>query len=272
MARKISLIGHISQLKSSDISKICKRLFETTPINYFCYLRRYKNGNFTFLPSAIDLGSYFFEDGIYPYTWLAGVPFEELQSGYSFWDIAKQVSVEESKGISQDLAKLFNLSSGIEIIEKFEKYCDFYSFSSNHAGIYFISLQFLYQFIYYFKQECQHLLLTAYEDRLQLDHQEIILPPIPIMSMNSDEPISDDEEFPIKRYYLNGEYTRVFLTRREVEILRKMSMGETVKVLADALFISPRTLEHHITNIKDKLNVSRTAEILHIARINKIIT
>ena len=154
----------------------------------------------------------------------------------------------------------------IEIFDKHEDYCDFYSFSSPQAEIYLAPIHYLYQFIYYFKQECHSLLLNAYDDRLQLPKTECALPPIPILNTHSLN--QDDNLFDIKRYYLDE---KNYLTEREVEILRKLDKGGTVKCLANAFCISPRTLEHHVTSIKNKFNVSRTTEMLHIAKQYKLI-
>ncbi len=255
-------------MQTPAIAKICRKLFATTGITYFCYLRRYKNGFFTFLPTAIDLGSYIFEDGVYPHTWFAGLHFDELKSGYSFWEIAKQFSVTDTQNISCQVATNFKLLAGIEVIDKQNDYCDFYSFSSENVNIYFVSIHYLYQFVYYFKQECRSLLLNAHEDRLQLPASTVYLPPVPILNVSGEDAAQKNDSFDTQRFYLNEE---TFLTKREVEILKKMDKGETVKCVADELCISPRTLEHHITNIKSKLNVSRTAEILYLAKLNKLI-
>src|SRR5690349_639199 len=103
MADKINLKGHVADTKSAFVAKACQPLFETTDIRYFCYLRRYKDGHFTFLPTQLDPGLYFFEDGVYPDTWFAGIPFNALQSGYTYWHIAKQVSGEATQNISHTL-------------------------------------------------------------------------------------------------------------------------------------------------------------------------
>jgi two-component system, NarL family, response regulator LiaR len=50
------------------------------------------------------------------------------------------------------------------------------------------------------------------------------------------------------------------LTEREVEVLRLVADGRTDREIADALYISPRTVTTHITHILDKLDVgTRTA-------------
>lgn len=70
--KKITLSTHIATLKYSKIYHCCKKLFANNGINYFCYLRRYKDGSMTFLSSEIDVGNYLFEGGSYPYMWNVG--------------------------------------------------------------------------------------------------------------------------------------------------------------------------------------------------------
>jgi non-specific serine/threonine protein kinase len=53
--------------------------------------------------------------------------------------------------------------------------------------------------------------------------------------------------------------TQGTLTRRELEVLELLRRGLTNRDIADALVISERTAEHHVTNILQKLNLrSRT--------------
>jgi ATP/maltotriose-dependent transcriptional regulator MalT len=50
------------------------------------------------------------------------------------------------------------------------------------------------------------------------------------------------------------------LTRRELQVLRLVATGKTNKAIADDLCLSKRTIDRHVSNIFDKLNVSsRTA-------------
>ena len=46
------------------------------------------------------------------------------------------------------------------------------------------------------------------------------------------------------------------LSKRELEVLRLIANGKTNKAIANELFISERTVERHVSNIFDKLNVS----------------
>jgi DNA-binding CsgD family transcriptional regulator/tetratricopeptide (TPR) repeat protein len=52
------------------------------------------------------------------------------------------------------------------------------------------------------------------------------------------------------------------LTRRELEVLGLAACGQTDRQIAEALFLSPRTVQHHMSNVLSKLEVnSRTAAI-----------
>ena len=49
------------------------------------------------------------------------------------------------------------------------------------------------------------------------------------------------------------------LSGREVEVLQLAARGLTTQAIADRLFISPKTADHHIQHIYDKIGVSTRA-------------
>src|SRR6185295_14953488 len=49
------------------------------------------------------------------------------------------------------------------------------------------------------------------------------------------------------------------LSGREVEVLRLAAKGLTTKQIADRLFISPKTADHHIQHVYTKIGVSTRA-------------
>jgi DNA-binding NarL/FixJ family response regulator len=49
------------------------------------------------------------------------------------------------------------------------------------------------------------------------------------------------------------------LTRRELEVLRRVAAGETNRTIASALVLSERTVDRHVSNILAKLRVSSRA-------------
>lgn len=62
------------------------------------------------------------------------------------------------------------------------------------------------------------------------------------------------------------------LTKREHEVLAHVAEGKSNQQVADALFISIKTVETHKTNILEKLGLRNTAELVKYAIKNKIIS
>ena len=61
------------------------------------------------------------------------------------------------------------------------------------------------------------------------------------------------------------------LTTREFEVLEQVALGKSNQEVADALFISIKTVETHKTNILSKLGLKNTAELVKYAIKNNII-
>ena len=55
------------------------------------------------------------------------------------------------------------------------------------------------------------------------------------------------------------------LTDRELEVFRMIGAGNSVKEIADKLFLSVKTVEAHREHIKEKLNFKSSAELLRFA-------
>jgi DNA-binding CsgD family transcriptional regulator/membrane protein implicated in regulation of membrane protease activity len=55
------------------------------------------------------------------------------------------------------------------------------------------------------------------------------------------------------------------LSPREVEVLRLLARGLSNQEIADRLFLSPRTVHHHVSHILDKMGVDNRVEAVRIA-------
>ena len=58
----------------------------------------------------------------------------------------------------------------------------------------------------------------------------------------------------------------IALSAREVEVAREMLAGLTQKQIGEALFISPKTVEHHVAHIRQKLGSQSRAETMSLLR------
>jgi len=61
------------------------------------------------------------------------------------------------------------------------------------------------------------------------------------------------------------------LTQREIEIIKLLVKGKTSIEIADALFISPATVQTHRKNIFNKLKVKKVSELIKTAYENNLI-
>jgi len=57
----------------------------------------------------------------------------------------------------------------------------------------------------------------------------------------------------------------VRLTKREIEVLSLIAQGMSSKEVADALFVSKRTVDFHLANIYDKLQVNNRVQAFRMA-------
>jgi non-specific serine/threonine protein kinase len=51
------------------------------------------------------------------------------------------------------------------------------------------------------------------------------------------------------------------LTRREREVAKLVAQGLTNRQIAEALFVSERTIDHHVSNILKKLSLSSREQV-----------
>jgi DNA-binding CsgD family transcriptional regulator len=56
------------------------------------------------------------------------------------------------------------------------------------------------------------------------------------------------------------------LSEREAEVALLVAEGRTHKEIGAQLFISPKTVEHHVAKIRQKVGASSRAELLSIIR------
>lgn len=64
---------------------------------------------------------------------------------------------------------------------------------------------------------------------------------------------------------LNTKSSNIYLSNREHQCLKLLIRGKTMREIATYLYISPRTVEHHIVNCKLKFNVTTKSQLVDSA-------
>jgi two-component system, NarL family, response regulator LiaR len=81
-----------------------------------------------------------------------------------------------------------------------------------------------------------------------------------------------EREVPVRDFSVDKEtMIRLGLSKREVEVLNKMSEGLSNQEIADSLFLSLNTVKTHTSNLFEKLEVKRRTQAVEKARKLNII-
>lgn len=75
-----------------------------------------------------------------------------------------------------------------------------------------------------------------------------------------------------RKYYLGSSYPSVYFTQREYECMVGLLQGASVKEIAAALELSPRTVEYYIKNMKGKLGCATRAQLIKEVMMTDIYT
>ncbi len=84
-----------------------------------------------------------------------------------------------------------------------------------------------------------------------------------ISHLFSDDSLTSQREKTMKLQHSNEDSGQ--LTARERQVLKLVAGGRASKEIAELLFLSVRTVEHHRANIMRKLNLRKTADLLQYA-------
>jgi DNA-binding CsgD family transcriptional regulator len=169
----------------------------------------------------------------------------------------------------------FDSDNGITVLERAETYWEFFFFSGSRknkwlANLYLNNLDVLENFICYFKEKLYDILKEAENSRILIpqQHYRSIVEEVEIVSLFEEEVSGLKQKLFIK----SGESLdqspfkrEVFalLSTREVDIVTCLLNGSTAKETARKLFISHRTVERHLENIKIKLSCKTKFELVN---------
>lgn len=151
------------------------------------------------------------------------------------------------------------LYDGFDIIVRAQHYFDFYCFAGSDATFKltntFLNMPHLFDdFVAEYKKQTQTL-------RQQLHSDLQYLPP----SLRCNITGMQQYRSP-KRYYFDVMGKKSYLTRKEAECCQYLIHGDTAKIIARKMELSPRTVEGHLRNIKARLTIRYNHELIAILR------
>jgi DNA-binding NarL/FixJ family response regulator len=129
-----------------------------------------------------------------------------------------------------------------------------------------------------FHQLDQHgpvIFLTAYSNPQVMEHAEEVSPYAYILKPFNNQQLLTTLNLALKNrenYIQPTQDTSVTekLSKREVEILQSLATGKTNKVIGKELCISKFTVDTHVKNIKEKLQLNKKGELIRFVLSNRL--
>jgi len=254
----IDLNNNIALQACTQIEQICTPLHEFLGTTYFNYVKIFPDGQRITLTDRGDfIHTYYQHQKLYLTKNILNIE-ASPEKGYRFF-------IEFSDQPSYVIARNdFNIDNGIIMIHPLEQYSELFylgTTANNYRIInkYLTNLDVLYRFIFYFKEVAGSLIQEA-------EQQKFLLPgSSPELSKKVyQEEVWKKQAFfkktKCRRFYFGDQ--KNYLTRREAECIALLINKKSIKEIASALQISPRTAESHLENVKLKLGVTKKKEVI----------
>jgi DNA-binding CsgD family transcriptional regulator len=249
-----------------EIKQICKPLFKISKINFFRFMRLYNDDSRIILSSDSSWIQYFFDKSYYKQAWFDNKPFHFYSSGKVLWD---EKNLREGNIVGIDAQLLFHQHHGATFIYRFSNFTEFYEFATfqeNDAinNFYVNSTNLFERFIWYFKEKADKIIK-------EYNNQKIILPESNLNSIDLEDNDEVNEFIKatiIKKFPFYKGTEEYHLSSREAECAYHLSMGKSIKEIANLVDLSPRTVEAYLNNIKAKLNVTCRSKLIDLFNEN----
>ncbi len=249
---------------SQDIEEIALPLKKYLGVTSFVYAKNYHNGSEIRLTNQPAWLEHYYKNALYLNSGFEQNP-NKLQSGYAVWShlTHHQPILREARG--------FNIDHGMSIVQKTADGCEFYFLGTTSdnpqvTNALLNHLEFLHQFTFYFKEKARKLLKTVDNSRIvipqklsKVSSQEQGLP-------SKNQSLHLQKILNVKKMQFDG---GINLSARELSCAKLLIQGKSARLIAEALFLSPRTIETHLQHLKEKLHCRTKTEL--ISKINELL-
>lgn len=239
------------------IKKACAPLFDYFNLSDFWYYRITNSGHTTYLASHDTWSEFFAEEKFY-------LNFPLLRHPQYFEDgpnLLLSLRDEPFSRVSTAAKEKFGIHHCLALINKVPEGVEGFGFSSSfpdelQKAILLKELPLLRLFIKKFREE-NRFLLSLLEDN-QIDVAELIGPTFyeKVVSPESAE----------KQELLKNLGIGAPCSPREIDVMKLLLKGYSASQIGKEIFLSKRTIEHHVERMKDKFGCDSKAELIQKAR------
>jgi len=246
-----------------EIENICQPLKKHFNVTSFVYQKNFNDGSETRLSNQPHWVEHYYSQELFKISGFEKHP-RNYQSGHVVWS---HLSHHQPILLA---ARGFDIDHGFTIIKKTDDGCEFYFIgtqvkNTHLLNTYLNNLDLFDKFILYFKEQANPLLT-------KLSKQKIILPNKYQQNHSQEQGLQQINHTWQQAFLQNIKVNNIYLapdvklSQRELVCAQLLMQGKTMREVAALLSISPRTVETHISHLKDKLQC-RTKSAL----INKLL-
>lgn len=233
---------------AEDLSQICRPI-EKLGIQYFAHVQIDQDNQFSAIGMKPEFARLYLEKSYYNYDIHQAK--NHAERSYILWDIVELD--KQSLALKED-CQGHNIHHLFTIVQQGTKNKEYFHFATeaNLPSInnsYLQNLDILNRFILYFKDKISShkQLAQSHSYKFRISDQSANFYANTESSFDPDDLI---ENLSLNRIAFNDKGG--YLTHREFECLHWLSMAKTIDQIAILLNITPRTVNAHIANIKDK--------------------
>lgn len=242
---------HITLQSTQEMQEISSPL-KLLNVDFFSYTRFYFDGTSISLLTHTDWYQNFLKQEIPNCVNVFG-----LKTSVNLWveTFPERANMEAKNN--------YNIDNGINFVQRNNDYVELISYATksnlpNGLAYFLANIDLLEKFIHYFKEKAEPLIKNAIKER-------IVIPKIMRGYQDVHSSLTVDKE--TRRTFLKQiDYDKKIrqLSKRELQCLKYLAKGNSAKQIAKNLGISSRTVETHITNLKNKMNLYHKNELFDL--------
>ena len=240
----IDLSGHYAIETWMKVDEIIKPFSTKMSFNYFSYTKIFNDSSRIVLTNNPHFILDYYQLGAHSSERL-NLSTVQLGLSYRTWEFLGDT-------LDNRIATDHSIFNHISYLIKQKACTEMFHFGSlkdktPQEALYLNNTRIIWKFIFYFRERARSLIEEA---------EKILLNPkckLDFSTKNIEVKLQDNTN-DLKRLYLGEDYPGKYLTKKEIEVVKWLAIGKTAEEIAIILSSSKRTVETHITVIKEKLN------------------
>ena len=263
--KDINIRQYLQNIPIDEVKKICQPLQDHFGLSSFVYRKNYLDGTEINISNQPEWVEHFYTHKELIKESVFDKHPDYYKSGFVLWS--------QLEGHQEILAraKSFHIDHGVTIVRKVSdglELCYFGTRDNNPCIVnnYLNNLDLLERFILYFKSQAADIIQQAERNKLVVIQNKYEIVDIMEKDLQAIRPNMTRHDFieatKLKKYHLDGEFKGIVLSIREMEVIRCLLKGMSSKDTGNTIFLSPRTVEDYLSEIRTKFNVSSKSQLI----------